>query len=150
MKQLRTSPCISQRPVFRIHAGFTLLEVMVALAILTLAVATYFSALGGAARLSSNAEQHHIALVLAQAKLEEFLAQKSDVLSDERDDLTYRGVKYGFRIVATQVPSGKTSLPATPPISRLSRVQVEVFWGNEPTLRSYRLVTYRRLTGTAS
>lgn len=150
MKPSRSSSGRLSTRIDRTHAGFTLLEVMVAMAILTLALATYFSALGGSAKLSSNAEQHHMALVLAQAKLEEFLAQKSDVLADERDDLTYRGVKYGFRITSTQVPAPKFGLAAIPPMTKLSRVQVEVFWGNEPALRTYRLVTYRRSAGTDS
>ena len=132
--------------------GLTLLEVLVAMVILSLAIGTLFSGLGGVSRLSTVASQHEVAMRLAQSKLDEYLRQAGDTLAPEPDDLVYGGVKYGFRITSSlhaPAPSSSEVAPSAPrdPAGPavLKKVNIEVFWGIQPNLRRFHLTTYRRL-----
>lgn len=126
--------------------GLTLLEVLVAMVLLTLAIGTLMSGLGGVSKLSGAASQHDFAVRLAQAKMDEYLRQDGDALSPEPDDLIYAGVKYGVRL------SSRMHNPNLAPMQQstqrlptaLQRVEVEVFWGGKPDLHRFSLVTYHR------
>lgn len=125
--------------------GFTLLEVLVAMAILSLAIGVLMSGMGGATRLWGTASQHEVAMQLAQAKLEEYLNQPGGQLSAEADDLTYGGVKYGFRLESTPIDKTPARLQVvTSNQTVLNKVAVVVFWGTKPNLYQYSVTTFQR------
>ena len=79
-------------------SGFTLLEVLVAMALAGIGIAIAFAGISGATRLARKSHEHEIATRLAAAKLEEVLASPGfDLAPDPRTD-RYAGVDYGYKI----------------------------------------------------
>ena len=78
--------------------GFTLLEVVVAMALIGIGFATAFVALSGARRLSEKVAAHEVAMQIARAKLDEILHAKGNMLIDDiggNKELIYAGQSFG-------------------------------------------------------
>lgn len=124
--------------------GFTLLEVLVAMALAGIGIAIAFAGISGATRLARKSHEHEIATRLAAAKLEEVLASPSfDLAPDPRTD-RYAGVDYGYKIEVKPVEFRDIAPlePARLPIV-LDEVSIDVYWGPDGAQQRYRLVTYR-------
>ncbi len=82
------------------HCGFTILEVMVALAIMGVAVAVFFNIIGNSSKLRGRIDEHAAMVVLARTKTEEaFLGVLGDpnVVTTEKSSFegtTKDGVKW--------------------------------------------------------
>ena len=61
-----------RRPA-RLHQGFTLLEVLVAMTLIGLGLAVAFTAISGTAHLDGKMAAHQAAMTLARSKLDEAL-----------------------------------------------------------------------------
>jgi type II secretion system protein I len=114
--------------------GFTLLEVLVATAILGTAVAALLSLLSGSLRNAARLEPPQRALALAEGQLNDLLVESergrnSDVLPldqkvEGRWDERYRWEALATRVRAADLPS--------PNLPILVRVDFDVFWKDGP------------------
>ena len=129
--------------------GFTLLEVLVAMALIGIGFATAFVALSGARRLSEKVAAHEVAMQIARAKLDEILHAKGNTLIDDiggNKELIYAGQSFGYQVKIRPVAvplAGSTDDPL------VEDVGIEVFWGDKNTKNSkekqysYQLATMR-------
>lgn len=137
MKQLiRRTPAL-------IHRGFTLLEVLVATAILGSTLTLILAAWGGLVRGGDTAQHQTWAQHIATQKLAEFAEKDVTDLSGD-DDMVYGGVKFGVKLKYEPVPDADW-LPQSLSKRRhlLYRVQVSVYWGgNAQVLPGFSLETH--------
>lgn len=124
--------------------GFTLLEVLVAMALIGVGFSAAFVAISGSRRLSEKSVTHDSARILARAKLDEVLHSKDNLLTDDGKEDRYGNQLYGYQIkvrpVNLPLPDGvdKAALPVV-----LEDVSIDVFWGPSGSQQSYRLSTMR-------
>ena len=116
--------------------GFTLVEVLVAFAILAFSTAALFPIFSDSIRASQTSEEYAVAVALAQARMAEY-----DV-ADEPGQIAVEGEyesKYRWRLetepLATAEPAQETGLVPT-------EVSVTVEWGRSGS-RSFTLSTVR-------
>src|SRR5262245_4236463 len=119
------------------EAGFTLLEVLVALVVLATAVSAVLQLFGGGLRLARTAGDHADAALLASAKLADLEPGPLNEGETEGTDGPYRWTR--------RVAFDPALLPVDPQSIegsriRLARVSVEVRWGQN---RRFELATLR-------
>ena len=127
--------------VTRRDQGFTLLEVLVALVILSTTVVATLQLFGGGLRLARAAGDHADAALLASAKLTDLEAGPLKEGTEEGTEGPYRWTR--------RVALAPSLLPVAPDSPeavsiRLARVNVEVRWGRGrrfelSTLRAWRI-----------
>ena len=127
------------RPGIRAQSGFTLIEVLVALVVLSVAVVAVLQLFGGGLRLARASGDHLEATLLASTML-------SDLAWETLEEGTTEGTEGEFRW-SRQVTVDPALLPeepdpARPDTVRLARVSVDVRWGKK---RHVELVTIRPL-----
>ncbi len=115
------------------ESGFTLLEVLVALAILSLAVVTAIQLFAGALRLLKVAGEHQAAILIADQKTRELPA-----LAEGRESGTEGPFTWERTIRATQVPAALAITSQKP--FEVFEVTVQVRWGGK---RSVEVATLR-------
>ncbi len=123
--------------------GFTLLEVMVATAILGVSLTLILAAWGGLVRGGDAGQYHTWAQRIAHQKLAEFSESGIKELSAD-DDMVYGGVKFGVKLKYDPVKDTDW-LPQSFTRRRhlLYRVQVDVYWGDgAPDAPGLSLVTH--------
>lgn len=134
----------------RSQAGFTLLEVVVAIAVVGAGFAAGLAAMSGSLRLMRSAGEYEQAMLLARAAMTEALAYPDVDIADDGERDVYQGVEYAYRVefrpVRLPLATQSIGLVAAPPAA-LEQIAVDVFWGEG---RKYRLVTYRRTASAAS
>lgn len=124
--------------------GFTLLEVLVATAIMAIATVTLLSALTTSLRNAGRITDADRAALLARQKMDELLLTPSLPLNGELsgawDPSITGGVPAGWRAMITplDVPPG-----ATPTTRILERVEMEVWWMSGPNRQTYHLNGYK-------
>lgn len=121
----------------RRDGGFTLLEVLVALIVLSVAVVAALQLFGGGLRLARASADHLDATLVAAAKLSELTLELLEEGITEGTEGEYRWTR--------RVTLAPELLPEEPDgsksnVVRLARVSVEVRWG---TNRHVELVTLR-------
>ncbi len=127
----------------RAAAGFTLIEVLVAMVLLAVVVVAVLQLFGGGLRLVGTSGDHVTATLLASAKLDELAGGPLDEGTTEGTD----GIYQWTRQVAL-APSLSPLDPGSPEAAkiRLARVSVEVRWGRS---RRVELVTLRAWSPTS-
>lgn len=116
--------------MYHTNKGFTLLEVMLAVVLLTLGVIAVAGLFGTALVGSSDAENTAIAMNLAQKRMEEIRNISYDSIADEsKADVS--GFS-GFQRAAA----------VTEPLTDLKKVTVTVYWLSKGAVASESLVTY--------
>ncbi len=126
--------------------GFTLLEVLVATAIMAIAVTTALSALRGSLRNADRSSELDRIGSLARRKMGELLAERllprcqgfSGTFAPEYTG----GIEAGWSAMIT--PSEVASRPASPGAAAMERVQLEVWWRSGSNRRTMPLEAYRR------
>jgi general secretion pathway protein I len=119
-------------------AGFTLLEVLVALALLGMAVTVVLQLFSANLRSISASEEYVAGSLEAQAKMREVLEEK-DISEGTRNGITDNG--YRFQVfVSDNLTERSESLPV-----KLMEVEVKVYWtqGNKDkslTLKTLKMV----------
>jgi general secretion pathway protein I len=119
------------------QGGFTLLEVLVALIVLSVAVVAVLQLFGGGLRLARTATEHQEATLLADEKLTETTLDtiEEGVTEGTQGDFTWTRRVSFTRELAPEEPD-----PTRPETVRLARVSVEVRWGRN---RQVELATLR-------
>ena len=125
-----------------VERGFTLLEVLVALALIGIGFSTTFGVVSGVHRLEDRASAQNMAMLFARATLDEFLEAGALVESNEPGDAQFGGHAFSYRLtvrpfkIASQKGVGQEE-----PLVKLNQVEVEVFWDGVGAQQSYRLAT---------
>jgi prepilin-type N-terminal cleavage/methylation domain-containing protein len=130
----------------RSQAGFTLLEVVVAMAVVGAGFAVGLAAMSGSLRLLRASGEYEQGMLLARAAMTEALTYPDYDIADDREREVYQGVEYAYRVefrpvgLAQSADDARTTSPPAPTV--LEQISVDVFWG-EGSSKTYRLVTYR-------
>jgi general secretion pathway protein I len=112
--------------------GFSLLELLVAFAIMALSLGLLYRAAGGSVRSVGDAERHEYALALAESLMASY-----DVVP--ADGITGSGESAGLRWLVRTEPY---ATPANgPSVTLLHQLTVQVRWGEAPQPREIQLVT---------
>lgn len=126
--------------------GFTLLEVLVATAIMAIAVTTAVTALRTSLRNADRQMELNRVDALARRKMDELLAERLNPRCQSFGGVfpeAYTGgVEAGWTALAT--PYEVATLPPTPGTSALERIQLEVWWKTVTGRKTMRLEAYRR------
>ena len=109
------------------YLGFTLLEVMVAMAIIAIALTAVLGSQSQSVSLASEAKFHTTAALLAQSKMSEIrLKQPEDLISDSGDfGEDYPG--YEWRVTLSSVNFNDTEDIA----DHLAQIDLEISWGED-------------------
>jgi general secretion pathway protein I len=129
--------------VIRSARGFTLVEVLVALLVLSIAAVAVIQLFGGGLRLVRASGEHLDAVLLAEAQMAELAGDET--LEEGVTEGTEGAYRWTRRVVLdpTLLPTDDESEIA--PRVRLARVSVEVRWGRN---RQVEMVTLRPLSET--
>ncbi len=119
--------------------GFTLIEVVVALFVLSVAVVAVLQLFGGGLRLARASGDHLSATLLASGKLAELTGEPLEAGTTEGTEGDYR---WSLRVADDPSLLPEEPDPANPNPVRLARVTVEVRWGRN---RLVELTTVRPL-----
>ena len=128
---------------FGTQAGFTLLEVMVALMLIGIGFTLSLSAMSGSLKLTRLSSEHENAMLLAKARLDEVSQYPDYKFAEEPTEEVYGGIEYSYKIEFRPVPlldarmSESVKLPF-----RLEELSINVFWGKDGK-HSYGLTTYK-------
>jgi len=125
--------------------GFTLLEVLVATAIMGVAVAGLLNTISAAAHNASRLTQYDRAVLLARSKMDELLAEpklaRKVPLTGEFDPVRTGGVPCSWRAVITpfeSVPGAATGSWV------VDRIELEIGWMDGAVKHSFALEGFRR------
>ncbi|MGE5487809.1 MAG: type IV pilus modification PilV family protein [bacterium] len=126
-------------------AGFTLLEMVVATAIMGLAVVGLLSNLSVSLNTASRLAARDRAVVLAHEKLEQMLADREFTAGSEAEDKFDAGITGGVE-AGWKAKSSIFEAPpnAQPGMAVLERIEVEVWWMEASSRRKIALNGYRR------
>ena len=123
--------------------GFTLIEVVVAVAIVGAGFAVGLAAISGSLRLMRIAGESEQAMLLARSALLEAVNYPEHDIAPDREQEVYGGVEYGYRTEFRPVRLITEDQARIAPASvSLQQVSVDVYWGGNQA-RNFRLVTYR-------
>lgn len=110
--------------------GFTLIEVLVAIALLAITGGVLLAAQGSGNRLVRKALERETATWLAQARLVEAAAHPDRPPPEDADDDIYEGVRYETRVEYRNVsPVPEIAFEDLPVQLRLIELRVLVRWG---------------------
>ena len=130
----------------RAQRGFTLLEVLVATAIMGVAVAGIMSGLASATRNTSRVLQYDRATMLARMQMDALLVNdalpRGRVISGVYTPAQSGGVEAGWQ--AKVEPFESLEKSPTPGSWIVDRIELEIWWKDGATRRSFVLVGFRR------
>lgn len=135
-KTERTRLGVKRRNPLNSSKGFTLLEILVALAILATAVTIIFQLFSASLRNIAASEDVVAASVKAEAKMREVLS-KEELTEDSWTEDTNDGYRYSVNITET-LQQKTDSLPI-----QLLQIDVAITWTKNSKERSLRLKTYK-------
>ena len=134
---------ILPKPIFSASrsgkAGFTLLEIMVAIAIMAIVIIAVFKMISQTIFINSNSRFQSIAPFLAQGKLAEIESKSNESWSDGEGDFGEAFAGYTWKVRIGQVESDTLAETA----DRLREINVIVAFNNDENI--YNLKTYRFL-----
>jgi general secretion pathway protein I len=124
----------------RYGSGFTLLEVMVAMAIIAIALTAVLGSQSQSVSLAGEARFNTTAALLAQMKMAEIETEKPDEFNSGSGDFGEDFPGYSWELTISD-----TDLETSQNVSaRFKRIDLKVFWGEdefyEYNLRLYRFV----------
>ncbi|MGE0823865.1 MAG: type IV pilus modification protein PilV [Candidatus Binatia bacterium] len=134
---------------FRTDRGFTLLEVMVALAVLAVGIVAALDAFGGSLRLTTKASRRTQAAIYAQNVMDRVLAQS--ILEDGEENGEFPG-GFTWRVQVSEVPPDEDESRLQPnrpnqnEFFHLKQVDVGIFWNEGTGEQSFVLHSLRTVT----
>ncbi|WP_448874004.1 prepilin-type N-terminal cleavage/methylation domain-containing protein [Desulfobulbus propionicus] len=93
--------------------GFTLLEVMIAVAIIAIAVVTLLGAQSQSVSIVSSAKFDTMASLLAQWKMSDLILQDFEQLTDDEGNFGEDYPQFSWKLTVTELSEGETGLPGT-------------------------------------
>lgn len=118
--------------LLRRDRGFTLVEVLVALAILAVALAAAMRATSSLIDNASTLKEHLVAGWLAQNRLQEHLARRDfPDLGAQTGNEEMAGIRFNWREDVSGTPN-----------ARFRRIEISVFANNQSDYASARLIAY--------
>jgi type II secretion system protein I len=123
-------------------AGFTLLEVLVATAIMGIAVAGVLSGISASARNAARLAQYDRATLVARAKMNELLVDMKAPRNAQFQgawDAATPNAGWTARVTAFEAPQG-----SGPGMWDLDRIELEVWWMDGAARRAFTLEGFRR------
>jgi len=126
--------------------GFTLLEILVATAIMGIAVAGVMNGLANSVQNASRITQYDRAAILARLKMDALLTDESTPRNTMFSG-TYRPIETGGVVAGWQarvVPFEGLAPEATPGATVVERVELQIWWMDGPTRRTFALDGIRR------
>lgn len=130
----------------RRQSGFTLLEILVAAAIMGLAVAGVMSGLSTSARNAARIGEYDRAAMLARTKMDELLldtsAPRNRFFGGPFPPIETGGVAAGWQ--ARVVPFEAVGTEFVPGVVAIERVELEIWWMDGATRRAFTLEGIRR------
>lgn len=125
--------------------GFTLLEVLVATAIMGVAVAGLLNTISAAARNAARLTQYDRAVLLARSKMDELLAepklQRNVPFAGEFDPARTGGVSCTWHAMVQPFETIPGSVPG---YWDVDRIELEIDWMDGATKHSFSLEGFRR------
>lgn len=123
------------------QTGFTLIEVLVAMMLLTIGVGSLVAALSGAERIMSQNRDATCATEIARSKLRETQIALTNNITDpdENGEEIYNGIVYGYRIIETPMPLPSDS-PDKP--KKVVRIDISVYSTQSSKQRELKISTY--------
>lgn len=125
--------------------GFTLLEMLVATAIMGIAVVALLANLSTSLKNAAHMTEYDRAAVLAREKMDELMVTphlpKSAPLEGSFDPAVSGGIPAGWRARLTPFEAPPDVVVGT---SVLERLEFEVWWGSGETKRTLKLEGFRR------
>ena len=132
----------SVRQVGGIERGFTLLEVLVALALIGIGFSTTFSVVSGVHKLEDRASAQSAAILFARSTLDEFIEAGALGEGDVPGGVRFGGHDFSYRLTVRPFKiSGPGGVGREEDSIKLDQVDIEVFWGSVGMQQSYRLAT---------
>jgi general secretion pathway protein I len=127
------------------NSGFTLLEVLVATAIMGIAVAGLLNTISGAAHNAARLTEYDRAVLLARSKTDELLAepklQRNVPMAGDFDAVRTGGVPCSWRAVIQPFET----VPGAPPGTwDVDRIELEIDWMDGAVKHSFSLEGFRR------
>ena len=128
----------------RSAAGFTLIEVVIAVTLLGVAYAAILGAFSGSLKLLRQASEYQNAMLLARSKLDETALDTALDIVDKEAEEKYGNITYAYKMEIRPVPlvepalAEKVKLPV-----KLEEITVEVYWGKGGNERRYKLTSYK-------
>lgn len=105
--------------------GFTLLEVMIAVAIIAIALTTLLGSQSQSVSFANSAKFETMAALLAQSKMSEITAQKANELTNDSGDFGEDYPGYSWKLTVSDL-----AIPGVADISNyLKQVDLTVTWG---------------------
>lgn len=133
----------------RRQTGFTLLEVVVAVAVVGAGFAAGLAAMSASLRLLRSTSEYEQAMLLGRSAMVESLNYPDYEVVADREREVYEGIEYAYRIEFRPVRLvSDDEARVAPPAVALQQISVDVLWG-EDRARNYRLVTYRLIPSAA-
>ena len=131
---MRLMPGIALRlpPCFPRQQGFSLLEMIVAMAIMALSLGALYNAAGGSVKGVQAAEQRSGALLLAQSLLEAYSTVPHGGIAEQGEVGSM-----AWQLVAIPYPTAREAAPGWP----LYRVEASVQWGSGESRQGLSLVS---------
>jgi general secretion pathway protein I len=123
--------------------GFTLIEVVVAMAILGVALTVIIELFSGGLRLARTSAEYTKAINYARMKMEEIAVKQTleEGTQEGEFDHTFRWQIETKKVDVLPIEKGIDFMPST----ELFQVKVNVLWKSGPRERSTRLETYRTI-----
>jgi len=135
---------------YRRYTGFTLIEVLVAIALLAIAGGVLLATQGSGSRLARKALERETAVWLAQARLTEAAAYPDRAPPEDAQEERFAGIDYETRIEYRDIsPVPEVEFSSLPDHLRLVELRAIVRWG-EAQADVVQLTTYRPYRATAS
>jgi general secretion pathway protein I len=127
------------------NRGFTLLEVLVATAIMGIAVAGLLNTISGAAHNAARLTEYDRGVLLAKSKMDELLAepklQRNVPMVGEFDAVRTGGIPCSWRAVIQPFETVPGSAPGTWDVDR---IELEIDWMDGAVRHSFSLEGFRR------
>ncbi len=126
--------------------GFTLLEILVATAIMGIAVAGVMNGLANSVQNASRITQYDRAAILARLKMDALLTDdgvpRNEIFSGNYRPIETGGVVAGWQ--AKVVPFESLGPEPTPGATVVERIELQIWWMDGPTRRTFALDGIRR------
>ena len=127
------------------NSGFSLLEVLVATAIMGIAVAGLLNTISGAAHNAARLTEYDRAVLLARSKMDKLLAepklQRNVPMAGDFDAVRTGGVPCSWRAVIQPFET----VPGAPPGTwDVDRIELEIDWMDGAVKHSFSLEGFRR------